>query len=92
MVPLETLLLQETKIEEEALLLLSKNKWRFASGKTVSARGTRGGLATLWSAENFQLLNFLATQHWIYTELLHSASKFPVALFNLYVLVNYVEK
>ena len=92
MVPSEILLLQETKIEEEALLLLSKNKWRFTSGKAVSARGTCGGLATLWSAENFQLLNFHATQHWIFTELLHSVNKISVGLFNLYMPVNSVEK
>ena len=67
MVPSEILLLQETKIEEEALLILRKNKWSFTSGKVVSARGTYGGLATLWSAKNFELLNFHATQHWIFT-------------------------
>ena len=92
MVPSKILLLQETKIEEEALLILSKSKWRFTSGKVVSARGTCGGLASLWSAENFQLLNFHATQHWIFTELLHYASKISISLFNLYVPVNYIEK
>ena len=37
MAPSEILLLQETKIEEEALLLISKNKWKLNSGKVVSA-------------------------------------------------------
>ena len=55
MVPSDILLLQETKVEEEALLLLSKNKWKFNSGKAVSARGTCGGLATLWCEEKFHL-------------------------------------
>ena len=41
--PSEILLLQETKIEEEALLLISKNKWKLNSGKVVSARGSCGG-------------------------------------------------
>ena len=55
MVPAEILLLQETNIEEEALLLLRKNNWKFTSGKVVNARGTSGGLATLWCEKNFQL-------------------------------------
>ena len=33
------LLLQETKIEEEALLLLSKTKWKLNAGKAVNERG-----------------------------------------------------
>ena len=41
------LLLQETKIEEEALLLLSKSNWNLNVGKVVSARGSSKGLATL---------------------------------------------
>ena len=49
----EILLLQETKIEEEALLLVSKNQWKLNSNKAVSARGSCGGLATLWCEENF---------------------------------------
>ena len=53
MVPSKILLLQETKIEEEALLLISKNKWKLTAGKGVSARGSCGGLATLWGAEKF---------------------------------------
>ena len=53
MFPYEILLLQETKIEEEALLLLSKNKWKSNAGKVVNARGACGGLATLWCEENF---------------------------------------
>ena len=51
----EILLLQETKIEEEALLLLSKSNWNLNAGKAVSARGSSGGLATLWSEDKFEL-------------------------------------
>ena len=43
----DILLLQETKIEEDLLLFLSKSKWKMNVGKAVSARGTSGGLATL---------------------------------------------
>eukprot|EP00253_Pinus_taeda_P009219 PITA_09219 len=84
-------MLQETKVEGEALLNTSINKWKFDSGKAVSARGTAGGLGTFWT-KSFSLERFLATQHWIFTELRHTASNLSLALFNLYVPVHYEEK
>ena len=63
MVSSDILLLQETKIDEESLLLLSKSKWKMSAGKAVNARGTYGGLATLWSEANFQLKRWFVTQH-----------------------------
>ena len=38
MVSSDILLLQETKIEEEALLLLSKTKWKLNAGKNLLVR------------------------------------------------------
>ena len=67
MVPSDILLLQETKVEEEVLLLLSKNKWKLNFGKEVNVRGTRGGLASLWCEEKFHLKKFFATQQWIFS-------------------------
>ena len=61
LVSFEILLLQETKIEEEALILLTKTKWKLNVDKVVSARGSSGGLATLWSEEKFQLKHWFAT-------------------------------
>ena len=58
---IDILLLQETKIEEEALLLLSKTKWKMNVSKVVSARGTFGGLATLWCEDNFHLKSSFVT-------------------------------
>eukprot|EP00253_Pinus_taeda_P002669 PITA_02669 len=84
-------MLQETKVEGEALLNTSINKWKFDSGKAVSARGTAGGLGTFWT-KSFSLERFLATQHWIFTELCHTVSNLSLALFNLYVPVHYEEK
>ena len=63
MVPSDILLLQETKIKEEVHLILSKNKWKLNPVKALSARGTSGGLATLWCEEKFHLKIFFATQH-----------------------------
>ena len=61
MAPSGILLLQETKIEEEALLLLSKTKWNLNASKDVSARGSSEGLTTLWSDEKFQLNRWFVT-------------------------------
>ena len=62
------------------------------AGKAVNARGTSGGLATLWCEDNFHLKSSLVTQHWIFTKLQHISSKISMALFNIYVLVNFNEK
>ena len=63
MVSLDIILLQETNIEEDPLLLLRKSKWKLNTGKAVSARGTLGGIGTLWCNENFQLKRWFVTQH-----------------------------
>ena len=67
--PSDILLLQETKIEDEALLSISRSKWNKKVGIVVSARGTSGGLAILCSKENFLLQSSYATQHWIFSKL-----------------------
>ena len=63
------LLLQETKVVEETLLSLNKMNWKKNSGIAVSARGSSGGLATLWAENTFSLENSFKTQHWIFTEI-----------------------
>ena len=92
MEPTEILLLQETKIDKDKLLFLSKTKWKLNNGIAVSARGTCGGLATIWLADKFTLLSYFASQHWIFTELQCSVSNNSIAIFNLYVPVNQVKK
>ena len=59
----DILMLQETKIEGETLLDLSRIKWKPNSGKVVSARGSSGGLAMVWSKEMFQLVSSFETWH-----------------------------
>ena len=90
--PSDVLMLQETKIEGQALLELGRTKWNKKAGKAVNARGTSGGLATLWTEDIFHLNKHYETQHWIFTELKHNASKLSISLFNLYVPVSYTEK
>jgi ribonuclease HI/exonuclease III len=90
--PTDILMLQETKIEDRMLLDISKSKWKKSAGKAVSSRGSSGGLATLWTEDAFLLNKSHETQHWIFTELTHYASKLTISLFNLYVPVTYSEK
>ena len=58
----------------------------------ISARGTSGGLTTLCCEEKFHLKRWFVTHHWIFIELFHNSSKTSLALFNLYVPVNFNEK
>eukprot|EP00253_Pinus_taeda_P013620 PITA_13620 len=89
---IDILMLQETKIEGETLMNTSNSRWKFDSGKVVSARGSAGGIYTFWSKNFFSLESSHVTQHWIYTELRHTVSNFKLALFNMYVPVHYDEK
>ena len=59
----DIIFLQETKIEEESLLSLTRTKWKMNAGKAVNAQGTSRGLATLWCEDNFHLKRSLVTQH-----------------------------
>ena len=88
----DILLPQETKIEEETLLSLSKMKWKKNIGKAVSAQGSFGGLATMWLEDMFFMENSFETWHWIFTELCHTSSNISLVLFNLYVPINFLEK
>ena len=65
----DILMLQETKIEGGTLLDLSHTKWKLNSRKALSARGSSGGISTVWSEDMFELVSYFETQHWIYIEL-----------------------
>ena len=81
----DVLMLQETKIDEDSLLSTSCKRWKTNVGKAVSARGTAGGIATLWVENSFTLENYFTTQHWIFTKVCQIPSKQSIYLFNLYV-------
>ena len=88
----DVLLLQETQVDEENLLSLRKIKQKKKMGITVSERGSSSGLTTLWAQDTFSLDNSFKTQHWIFTEIQHLASKTSRSIFNMYVPVNFQEK
>ena len=92
MEPTNILMLQETKIQGETLLDISKKKWQKNASKAISSRGSSGGIATLWKEDQFQLVDSFETQHWIFTKLRHRAIKLSLTLFNIYVPVTYAEK
>jgi exonuclease III len=88
----EVLLIQETKLEEDALLRASNVFWKKGPGRAVSARGASGGLATFWDSAKLDLVEEEGTTHWLFTKLHHKDSGHLVSLFNLYVPVSYAEK
>ena len=88
----KVLLVQETKLEEDALLRASKSFWKKGPGRAVSARGASGGLATFWDSAKLDLVEEEGTTHWLFTKLLHKDSGHLVSLFNIYVPVSFVEK
>jgi hypothetical protein len=85
-------MLQETKIEGQALLEISgKSGIKVLEKQSVQGEHLEDwqpcGLKTYFSTEQVY-----ETQHWIYTELKHKASKFSISLCNLYVPISYSEK
>jgi exonuclease III len=88
----DILLLQETKMEGKDFLKTTKELWKISQGIAESARGASGGIGTLWNTMKFDLVNFEASTHWIYTSLLHKETNRLVSLFNLYVPVLLEEK
>ena len=88
----EGLLIQETKLEEDALLRASNSFWKKGPGRAVSARGASRGLATFWDFAKLELVEEEGTIHWLFTKLIHKESGHLVSLFNMYVPVSFVEK
>ena len=75
MVSPDVLLLQETKIDEDILLSISSKKLKLKIGMVVGAKGTVGGVATLWTKNVFTLEQSHITQHWLFSKLRHNPSQ-----------------
>ena len=88
----KVLLIQETKMEEDALLRASNSFWKKGPGRAVSARGASGGLATFRYSAKLDLIEEEGTIHWLFTKLIHKDSGHLVSLFNMYVPVSLGEK
>ena len=79
-------------MEDAVLLQASKVFWKKVQAKAVSSRGASGGIATFWDTYKYELTSKESNMHWIFTKLLHKESGHQVSLFNLYVLVLFLEK
>ena len=76
-------LLQETKIEKEASLSINISKWKNNVGMAVSARGTSGGLTTLWFDDKFLLKTMYGRKAVELLQELASGEKEQFARFNV---------
>jgi exonuclease III len=79
------LLLQETKMSQQDVLKTLLNVWKGSLRVTGNARGTSGGLCTLWNASKIDMLSSDTCMHWIHTKFLHKDSGCHVSVFNVYV-------
>ena len=64
------LLVQETKMEEQALLQAAPSFWHNAECIAVSSRGASGGIATLWDPSKAEIVSSATSPHWIFTEII----------------------
>ena len=87
----DLLLIQETKLEKETFLQLSKKIWKKGGGLAIISRGSSGGIGTLWDDQKFELIESKHHIHCILTKLLHKETNIQVILFNIYVPVIFVE-
>ena len=88
----EILLVQETKLEEAAILQAGKKFWKKGHGIAINSRGASGGIATFWDSNLYELEAEERVLHWVFTKLIHKQSGRIVSLFNLYVPVLHCEK
>ena len=57
------LLIQETKMDEHALLQAAPSFWFKAQGLAVSSRGASGGIATLWYPSLVEIVSSVSSTH-----------------------------
>ena len=85
-------LIQETKMEEEAFLQVSKKFWKYKGKAAVSSRGASGGIGTMWNDKEFDAVDIKYSSHWVLTQLRHKASNSLVSIFNIYAPNSIAEK
>ena len=88
----DILLIQETKMEEEAFLQTS-TKFRKNRGKAaISSRGASGGIGTLWDDMKYEAVDIKYNSSRILTHLRHKDSNIQVRIYNIYTPNSYAEK
>jgi exonuclease III len=86
------LLLQETKMSRQDSLKTLSKVWKGSLGVVGNAKGTSGGLFTLWNASKIDMLSSDTCMHLIHTKFLHKDSGYQVCVFNIYVPQHLGEK
>ena len=64
------LLVQETKMEEQAFLQEAPSFWHKAECIAVSSRGASGGIETLWDPTKEEIVSSVTSPHCIFTKIL----------------------
>ena len=70
----EILLVQETKMEEPAILQIGKKFWKKGTGIGNNSRCASGGIATFWDPSLYDIEAEERTTHWIFTKIHHKHS------------------
>ena len=83
----DIVLIQETKMEKEAFLQVSRKFWNKGGGLAISSRGASGGIGMLWDIKKYELIESKQSLHWILTKLLHKHSNTHVSLFNISIFM-----
>ena len=63
----DILLLQETKMSDVEVLVLSQHFWTTNQGIAISSRGASGGIATFF-ASKYEIKTVKENQHWLLSE------------------------
>ena len=71
----EILLVQETKLEETAILQAGKKFWKKGPGIANNSRGASRGIATFWDSTLYDLEAEERALHWVFTKLIHKLSR-----------------
>ena len=60
-------LIQETKMDEDAFLQVSKKFWKYKGKDAVSSRGDSGGIGTMWNDKEYDAVDIKYSTHWVLT-------------------------
>jgi len=88
----QILLLQETKMKDQAILQECKHIWKNSMGLSIISWGASGGIYTLWKPHQFQLVASKDSLHSMLLKLLHLSSRKNFIIVNVYMPNQYQEK
>jgi hypothetical protein len=66
--------------------------WKVGKDKSISARGTLGGLCKMWSTKVLNLVDCFQAPNWLMVTLSMISTCMTLSIINVYMLNNYFEK